>query len=376
MQYISQLSNELWNLCPAPLAETEDEAKDWYYKPENHLKKFIELVRPLPASMNPVIKEAIKEWQKIESDFFSDLKVSKVDFIDEFKKNRDSFFSRKTDWQTGIYKYGLLCEGVVLNIEWINVFAWQLPAVDPKNSERYYEMAQVMISIMYLEIFVKYAREADPDKLNEPLKNIEARYKIVFDRTIPIKNRIIKSINTVIQQFQSNPYEYLRESDIQCALFTELRKNIPEKIMVPRKIGNGQDFELNLIYTEYLYKNLSNRIDIVCLDSTRIKEEHLETFKNLNTYIYNLPVLVGIELKCCTMGYKKDFNYCNDDYQKLSKFEDIYNKLAIYFLQDDEGIDKLYEEMKNDNGEVKLISQIDHIDGKYVITPNEIWMSV
>jgi hypothetical protein len=184
-QYIDQLSEELWNLCPQPVAETDEEVKEWYYQPESHLKKFSELVQPLRPSMNSLVQEAINEWQKIEFNLFFVLKINRADFIDEFKKTRELFFSKKMDWQPGIYKYGLLCEGLVRNMEWINAFSWQLPAADPKNCKKYVEIAEVMIAVMYLEILVKYMDEADPDNLNEPLKKIEARYKVVFERIAP-----------------------------------------------------------------------------------------------------------------------------------------------------------------------------------------------
>ena len=54
-------------------------------------------------------------------------------------------------------------------------------------------------------------------------------------KTNEIESNIMYGINEVISEFQSNPYTYLFESDIQCAVFSALRKRLPLSIQIPAK---------------------------------------------------------------------------------------------------------------------------------------------
>ncbi len=184
-------------------------------------------------------------------------------------------------------------------------------------------------------------------------------------------DRIFEGINAVIKDFQTNPYSFLYESDLKCALFSDLRKRIYATVNVPRT-AEGQ-YELDLIYTEYLEK-----IDIVCLDPQGIAELNRASFspnKGYDTYIYNLPILVGIELKYIWMGSKIGFNILEQDCLKLSEkssqLEKIRNWLALCFIQRKEEAEPFIDNMKQscDAYDVMVAEQLDTF---YVVTPDRI----
>jgi len=188
-----------------------------------------------------------------------------------------------------------------------------------------------------------------------------------------MENQILHSINRIIEQFQKNPYQFLFESDIQCALFAELRKNIPEKFRIPSVTKEGLEYELELVYSEY-----RNKIDLVCLDLQRISFVNKQSHNGDDTYIYELPLLVGIELKYVIMGYlkvKDVISVVHADYQKLLKLDDIQHRLAICFLQNDNGkkTTRFYESMQPSDSP-QSVQRIEKLDGKYVISPlSGIW---
>ena len=183
-------------------------------------------------------------------------------------------------------------------------------------------------------------------------------------------DRIFEGINAVIRDFQTNLYSFLYESDIKCALFSDLRKRICETVNVPMTAG-GQ-YKLDLIYTEYLEK-----IDIVCLDPQGIAELSRASFspnKGYDTYIYNLPILVGVELKYIWMGSKIGFNMLEKDCLKLSELEEVKkvkNWLALCFIQRKEEAEPFIDNMKQTH-EANEVVVAEQLDTFYVVTPDRI----
>jgi len=105
-----------------------------------------------------------------------------------------------------------------------------------------------------------------------------------------IISHCINAINSIIKEFQENPYNFLYENDIQCTLFSELRKRITGHVEVPKRVGGK--YVLNLVYSEYL-----DKIDIACLDPrapTKLDLSSLNQSEGYDTYIYSLPVLRNI----------------------------------------------------------------------------------
>ena len=190
------------------------------------------------------------------------------------------------------------------------------------------------------------------------------------DSNMTIEERILFSVNQIIKQFQENPYIYLYENDIQCALFSELRKNITETLQISSMTKSGQEYEISLIHSEY-----RDKIDLVCLDAEKTETFEKSPHKGFDTYIYDLPILVGIELKCVTMGYAKDISISQDDYKKLRDLKDIKSKLAICFLQSNEQATTFSENTQKPHT-IQKISKINGLDGIFIVTPSEIWRAL
>lgn len=195
----------------------------------------------------------------------------------------------------------------------------------------------------------------------------------IIDNHMPnasLKSSVLDSVNVVVNQFQENPYKFLYERDIQCALFSALRKGISETVSVPRT-GQG-NYTLDLIYSEY-----GNKIDLVCLDHdaiTKLDRENLPAYKSHDIYIYDLPILVAIELKYVTMGYLKGFNILEEDYTKISLLKRVKNSLALCFLQSDREAEAFYKDMARQSSATN-ISKIDCLNMVYAVSPTKIMMA-
>ena len=179
------------------------------------------------------------------------------------------------------------------------------------------------------------------------------------------------AINSVIADFQTNPYTFLYESDLKCALFTALRQRISGNVLIPGTGGN--QYVLDLIYSEYL-----DRIDIACIDPEEIEKldtSSLKQDKGYDTYIYSLPVFLGIELKYIWMGYKKGINILEQDYLKIAhnsvQIEKIKNWIVLGFIQRNEEADSFLNNVSNHCSLLPLAA-VEHLNKIYIVTPDKI----
>lgn len=161
---------------------------------------------------------------------------------------------------------------------------------------------------------------------------------------IDITNNVLKSINNIVSQFQNNPYDFLYESDLQSALFSEMRNLISESFSISGSVNRQSKYKMRLVYSEY-YK----KIDLVCIDPSQKDSFNRETYKGYDTYIYNLPILVAIELKYGVMGYKKSIADSQRDYEKLRHCNkgNIKHLMAICFLQESEYMKTYRDDLEN-----------------------------
>lgn len=182
----------------------------------------------------------------------------------------------------------------------------------------------------------------------------------------------LSAINSVIAGFQENPYTFLYESDIQSALFCTLRERINGSVEVPGTGGNK--YTLHLVYSEYL-----DKVDIVCIDPEKVRNldrSSLRPYKGYDTYIYSLPIFLGIELKYIWMGYKKGFDILERDFLKLTKNSaqvgQIKNWVVLGFVQRNEEARSFLSDARS-RCHLLLINSVDHLNHIYIVTPNEIY---
>lgn len=189
-----------------------------------------------------------------------------------------------------------------------------------------------------------------------------------------ILNTLLSSINSFVDDFQSNLFCYLYESDIQCALFAKLRRDINQHVNV---IGVNEDnYRLNLIYSEYL-----QAFDLCCLNPEEIiklsKSDVLEEHKGHDDYIYYLlPLLVAIELKLIKGKRKGNFQSFLRDEEKLKKSIHEWHKgkishwLSICYIHYDEVMDFHIDSLQSTHN-IEVVTSIDDLDCSYAVTPTK-----
>src|SRR5207253_6767002 len=117
-------------------------------------------------------------------------------------------------------------------------------------------------------------------------------------------------------------------SDLRAVLLAKIRSRISEELHIPRTARDELPYRLCLVYSEY-----KKRIDVACLDPQKAVEVLPEPQKGFDTYIYDLPVLVGIEVKYRKMGDTFGFSTCLSDLEKLKKLRDVQHAFVLAFVQ-------------------------------------------
>lgn len=171
------------------------------------------------------------------------------------------------------------------------------------------------------------------------------------------------SVESIIREFQDNPYAFLYEEDIRATLFCTLRNRIPGHIVVQ---GNGKpenEYCLRSVYCEY-----GGKIDIACLNPVHV-EKRRASHKGFDTFIYNLPIEIGIELKYRKIGDTFMVDRALADYHKLVNFG-VDNALVLAFIQSEQDIDKFLGTEESENADLKSFSS--SLDGVFVISKNKI----
>lgn len=155
---------------------------------------------------------------------------------------------------------------------------------------------------------------------------------------------LLAGLNAGIVEFRMNPYRFLYEFDIQSMLFCHLRKCVPASIRVR---GSRKEYVLGLVYTEQPRQH--HEIDLACLDPVMVAttESYNRDHSNDN-FIYQLPLLLGVDLKYAVMGLTA--NFCNPDKSCLKDWknlqaikEGLKHCLVLGFLQSTEIADCFYK---------------------------------
>ena len=182
---IDELIDELWFNCVSrPVADNIDQAKEWEEDRDLYLSLIIKTVGPLPEKLQPLVNEAIMEWQKGEEYFFKLFRKDRETFLQIFNQVRESIYGDTDEWRRNVKDLGPNCNKILLNMDIVNVFSWILPNADTINAPQYRQIGELMSSILYMSILwkklIKYQGEikTNADLLNMiDIKNIDARWK-------------------------------------------------------------------------------------------------------------------------------------------------------------------------------------------------------
>ncbi len=148
-----------------------------------------------------------------------------------------------------------------------------------------------------------------------------------------IQKKACDVINTFLQEFADNPFNYLYESDIRAVLYTRLYDAFAEnKFRVPlhpkkyEKIIPSNQYT-NPVKTEYL-KPLGLPFDIGIVDRSYDNEKLSKQYNNLrNENFWILPLSMAIEIKYAQLGdsFSSSFKGLKGD---LSKIENYIKRLC------------------------------------------------
>lgn len=115
---------------------------------------------------------AIAAGERIKSDFLSNIKMDQATFTNKIAEAVS----------TGNIPEALSdicnrCRGIVQNVEWVNVFTWQLPIMNPKFAEVSFNIARNIGGIFYLE---RYLKLKDPTPSSLSSERITALLKLII----------------------------------------------------------------------------------------------------------------------------------------------------------------------------------------------------
>ncbi|MEQ8192359.1 MAG: hypothetical protein ABRQ39_30615 [Candidatus Eremiobacterota bacterium] len=174
---INRLERELWNTCVRQVvAEDMKTAERWQDNPLDYMQEGF-LIETMPASMKPLVEEAIIRWEEIEEKVLSRIKMTREQFLEAFEKARDSYFSKTDEWKSFALRYGSIVYGAVLNMDIVNLFAWILPNADPARGEAYCSLGRMVTAIFYTELLYKCDGEFNLN--NHGLNKIEACWLLI-----------------------------------------------------------------------------------------------------------------------------------------------------------------------------------------------------
>lgn len=170
---IDQLEEKVWECCVGQRpAQNRETAEKWQEDAYVHLKERFH-VNPLPSSLQPLVDEAIAQWEKIEAKVLNDLGITRDQFLIEFESIRQNFLKNDLSWQKPVTTSGKLVYGAVRNMGWVNLFGWILPAAHPEIADRLRIIGRMVTAMFYIELLWKKINGQEID-----LKDIEARWKL------------------------------------------------------------------------------------------------------------------------------------------------------------------------------------------------------
>ncbi len=187
---------------------------------------------------------------------------------------------------------------------------------------------------------------------------------------IPSRTKIITAVKTciveLISRYQRQPYAFLFESDLQAGLYASLCSRLSEPAEVHGSGNPEHTYKTGIVHTEYW-----RRIDIVCLDPESVQWSRIRTHKGSDVHIYELPILVGIELKYRKMGDLFGLSSCLADLKKLNDNK-IQFPVVLGFLQN-QSYEADFFSGYTPGWDYKEVPEIDPFGSVHVISPGKVW---
>jgi len=169
-----------------PVAESEEQAKEWLKDKIAYWTEQLRYLHPLPLELKPQIEEAASRWVAAEDAYLRHIGKRRDWVFQEFHRIHDLMNTKVSSLEIissvpfdlqNISKFLL-----VRNIGWVHCFSWNLPYIDPENSNQFRDIGRVMVVAMYILVIAKREYEFPVDLLNHNhFRNIESEYLYAFD---------------------------------------------------------------------------------------------------------------------------------------------------------------------------------------------------
>jgi hypothetical protein len=148
---IQMLVERMGGLWDRPASGSPEEARFRHREPLLLENRMMTRIQPLSADMRTFVDRAAATWTALEKNFLMLIDLDKPEFLGVFERIRESHNAGTEEWKDLVESYGYFCDGAVEGVEWVDAFAWQLPAADPAREERYRAMARMACAILYME---------------------------------------------------------------------------------------------------------------------------------------------------------------------------------------------------------------------------------
>ncbi|MGR5367959.1 hypothetical protein ACWU37_21595 (plasmid) [Photobacterium damselae subsp. damselae] len=170
-----------------------------------------------------------------------------------------------------------------------------------------------------------------------------------------------------IRLFQSNPFRYLYESDIQSALFSRLRQAIPDTLRIAGGGNPLNEYEVSIVNSEYL-----SRLDIALLDVEKAPFHPVRNHKGFDIHLYDCPVFIGIEIKYQKLGDRMGLEACFRDMAKLRNLN-IPTPIVLGFIQIESDV-RLFFRNAPKTAHFREVNIDSAIGGINIISPKRRWV--
>ena len=184
MSPIDKLEGELYSACVVEKTffnsrEEAMAAMERYKTDEIARIRDLFPVKPMPLRLNPLVQEALAEWQEIERNACSRLGMSHDEFLKRFEEGRQKFLDRNSEWILEVTPMGHAVEGLVKNMDWVNLFSWILPKAYTESSNQHRLVGRMVTAMFYCELLTRRGGEG-PD--SEDFRHIEARWCLANEK--------------------------------------------------------------------------------------------------------------------------------------------------------------------------------------------------